>query len=409
MPEPLVHRSASGRVYQTRSHYPAKTALIGFVERQGDAASDMLLQLRWFQSTYWHRVRMLTHSCVNDFWNVCLKEFVCECRIGDNDVSLLYAIASPQWCKKTLSVSLNIYKQRFDGIVNLCSLKSTDYWVQVFNEEEDDLLDTVRDFSSAMYDNFHHLAPEIIEARSGHCARTKTSGSHCTRRCAESKNVSYVHIFRATPGQNRLNGLSIQSRFFYARSRHLQRFREIDFILGLMSRQPVTVCTCEAVNKTIDQWKGLYTDKCFQIHLGDDHDLQHCSRHSQGSGRLKRRLHRRFETFTKFSWGSSWSCFYKTSPWVNTASQSVTYFNFDMHGCRTDFQRRTSRSADLWSHSVEQWWTMSFTAHDADKICIKPSHTDLNTFFQSSNRILAGACVLPSPSILENFWVIGPY
>jgi hypothetical protein len=24
MPEPLVHRSASGRVYQTRSHYPAK-------------------------------------------------------------------------------------------------------------------------------------------------------------------------------------------------------------------------------------------------------------------------------------------------------------------------------------------------------------------------------------------------
>jgi hypothetical protein len=34
--------------------------------------------------------------------------------------------------------------------------------VQVF-KEEDDLLDTVRDFSSAMYDNFHHLAPEIIE------------------------------------------------------------------------------------------------------------------------------------------------------------------------------------------------------------------------------------------------------
>jgi hypothetical protein len=68
-----------------------------------------------------------------------------------------------------LSVSLNIYKQRFDGIVNLCSLKSTDYWVQVFNEEEDDLLDTVHDFSSAMYDNFHHLAPEIIGAFGSLC------------------------------------------------------------------------------------------------------------------------------------------------------------------------------------------------------------------------------------------------
>jgi hypothetical protein len=41
------------------------------------------------------------------------------------------------------------------------------------------------------------------------------------------------------------------------------------------------------------------------------------------AGVSRERLHRRFETFTKFSWGSSWSCFYKTSPWVNTASQSV--------------------------------------------------------------------------------------
>jgi hypothetical protein len=73
--------------------------------------------------------------------------------------------------QKTLSVSPDIYKQRFGGIVKLCSsLKSTDYWTfRVFNEEEDDLLDTVRDFSSAMYDNFHHLAPEIIEAFGSLC------------------------------------------------------------------------------------------------------------------------------------------------------------------------------------------------------------------------------------------------
>jgi hypothetical protein len=69
-----------------------------------------------------------------------------------------------------LSVSPDIYKQRFGGIVKLCSsLKSTDYWTfRVFNEEEDDLLDTVRDFSSAMYDNFHHLL-EIIEAFGSLC------------------------------------------------------------------------------------------------------------------------------------------------------------------------------------------------------------------------------------------------
>jgi hypothetical protein len=58
-----------------------------------------------------------------------------------------------------LSVSVDIYKQRFGGIVKLCSSASRLITgrSELFNEEEDDLLDTVHDFSSAMYDNFHHL------------------------------------------------------------------------------------------------------------------------------------------------------------------------------------------------------------------------------------------------------------
>jgi hypothetical protein len=58
-----------------------------------------------------------------------------------------------------------------------------------------------------------------------------------------------------------------------------------------MMAQPVTVCTCEAVNKAIDQWKGLYTDKCFQIHLGDvTYNTAHVILKVAG---VSRRLHRR--------------------------------------------------------------------------------------------------------------------
>jgi hypothetical protein len=110
-------------------------------------------------------------------------------------------------------LTVDIYKQRFGGIVKLCSsLKSTDYWTfRVFNEEEDDLLDTVHDFSSAMYDNFHHLAPEIIEAFGSLCENEDIGFTLYSALC-RSKNVSYVHIFEPHPVK-RSNGLSIQSRF----------------------------------------------------------------------------------------------------------------------------------------------------------------------------------------------------
>jgi hypothetical protein len=68
----------------------------------------------------------------------------------------------------------------------------------VFNEEEDDLLDTVHDFSSAMYDNFHHLAPEIIEAFGSLCENEDIGFTLYSALC-ESKNVSYVHIFEPHP------------------------------------------------------------------------------------------------------------------------------------------------------------------------------------------------------------------
>jgi hypothetical protein len=98
-------------------------------------------------------------------------------------------------------LTVDIYKQRFGGIVKLCSsLKSTDYWTFRI-VEEDDLLDTVHDFSSAMYDNFHHLAPEIIEAFGSLCENEDIGFTLYSALC-ESNNVSYVHIFRATPGQN---------------------------------------------------------------------------------------------------------------------------------------------------------------------------------------------------------------
>jgi hypothetical protein len=44
--EPLVHRSASGRVYQPGRIIRPNRADRHFVERQGDAASGYLLQLR---------------------------------------------------------------------------------------------------------------------------------------------------------------------------------------------------------------------------------------------------------------------------------------------------------------------------------------------------------------------------
>jgi hypothetical protein len=101
----------------------------------------------------------------------------------------------------------------------------------VFNEEDDDLLDTVHDFSSAMYDNFHHLAPEISR-RSGHCAEKNIGFTLYSALC--SKDVSYVHIFRATPGQNRSNGLSIQSRFATRAFQTPTTIEIRDFILRLM-------------------------------------------------------------------------------------------------------------------------------------------------------------------------------
>jgi hypothetical protein len=124
-------------------------------------------------------------------------------------------------------LTTDIYKQRFDGIVNLCSsLKSTDYWAfRVFKEEEDDLLDTVHDFSSAMYDNFHHLAPEIIDAFGTLCENEDIGFTLYSALC-ESNNVSYVHIFRATPGQNGRMDDRFNQDSRHARSRHLQRFRE---------------------------------------------------------------------------------------------------------------------------------------------------------------------------------------
>jgi hypothetical protein len=122
-------------------------------------------------------------------------------------------------------LTADIYKQRFDGIVKLCSsLKSTDYWTFRI-VEEDDLLDTVHDFSSAMYDNFHHLAPEIIEAFGSLCENEDIGFTLYSALC-ESKNVSYVHIFRATPGQNGRMDYRFNQASRHARSRHLQRFRE---------------------------------------------------------------------------------------------------------------------------------------------------------------------------------------
>jgi hypothetical protein len=87
-----------------------QTALIGtLLNDKVTQHPDALLQLRWFQSTYIDTEveDVMTHSCVNDLKCYVLKRIhaLSECRIGYNDVSLLYAIASPQWCKKTLSVS----------------------------------------------------------------------------------------------------------------------------------------------------------------------------------------------------------------------------------------------------------------------------------------------------------------
>jgi hypothetical protein len=128
---------------------------------------------------------------------------------------------------------------------------------RVFNEEEDDLLDTVHDFSSAMYDNFHHLAPEIIEAFGSLCGERRhrvhiVLGAVQQRRQLRSYLPSHTR-------SNRSNGLSIQSRFA---TRAFQTPTTIEIRLytqadGMMA-QPVTVCTCEAVNKAIDQWKGIH-------------------------------------------------------------------------------------------------------------------------------------------------------
>jgi hypothetical protein len=126
-------------------------------------------------------------------------------------------------------LTVDIYKQRFGGIVKLCSsLKSTDYWT-FRGKEEDDLLDTVHDFSSAMYDNFHHLAPEIIGAFGSLCENEDIGFTLYSALC--SKNVSLRSYLPSHTRSNRLNGLSIQSRFA-RRFRHLQRFRESTLYSG---------------------------------------------------------------------------------------------------------------------------------------------------------------------------------
>jgi hypothetical protein len=127
-------------------------------------------------------------------------------------------------------LTVDIYKQRFDGIVKLCSsLKSTDYWT-FRGKEEDDLLDTVHDFSSAMYDNFHHLAPEIIDAFGSLCENEDIGFTLYSALC--SKNVSYVHIFRATPGQIGRMDYRFNQDSHTRVSRHLQRFRESTLYSG---------------------------------------------------------------------------------------------------------------------------------------------------------------------------------
>jgi hypothetical protein len=96
-------------------------------------------------------------------------------------------------------------------------------------KEEDDLLDTVR-FSSAMYDNFHHLAPEIIDAFGSLCENEDIGFTLYSALC-ESKNVSYVHIFEPHPVKMvewTIDSIKIRD----ARSRHLQRFRESTLYSG---------------------------------------------------------------------------------------------------------------------------------------------------------------------------------
>jgi hypothetical protein len=130
-------------------------------------------------------------------------------------------------------LTVDIYKQRFDGIVKLCSsLKSTDYWTfRVFNEEEDDLLDTVHDFSSAMYDNFHHLAPEIIEAFGSLCENEDIGFTLYSALCRKQERQLRSYL----PSHTRSNG-RMDYRFNqasrHARSRHLQLQRESTLYSG---------------------------------------------------------------------------------------------------------------------------------------------------------------------------------
>jgi hypothetical protein len=141
-----------------------------------------------------------------------------------------------------------------------------DYWTfRVFNEE-DDLLDTVHDFSSAMYDNFHHLAPEIIDAFGSLCENEDIGFTLYSALC-ESKNAATFISSEPHPVKSvewTIDSIKIRD----TRVPDTTTIQRIDFILGLMrmvlSRSPyvhVKPSTKRLINGRV------YTDKCFQIHL----------------------------------------------------------------------------------------------------------------------------------------------
>jgi hypothetical protein len=115
---------------------------------------------------------------------------------------------------------------------------------------------------------FHHLAPEIIDAFG--TVRERRHRVHIELgavRKQERQLRSYLPSH--TPGQNEwtIDSIKLATRVpdTYNDSEN-RLYTRADEDVGSAGH----LCTCEAVNKAIDQWKGLYTDKCFQIHLGDD-------------------------------------------------------------------------------------------------------------------------------------------
>jgi hypothetical protein len=84
--------------------------------------------------------------------------------------------------------------------------------------------------------------------------------------------------------------------------------------------QPVTVCTCEAVNKAIDQWKGLYTTNVSRSIwvMTVTYNTAHVILKVAG---VSRRLHRRLRQVSPNSREAQVDhASLQTSPWVNTAS-----------------------------------------------------------------------------------------